>query len=256
MFKIDNNYFVKGSSLTEKIKENIIKYIKTMDLRNNNKLPSEDLLANLFGVSRITIRSALNELALEGMIFRQQGRGTFVNIEAIQMKVTLNPAVEFEDMIKNSGYSVDVKIVNSYIKTVSKRIAKMLQIDDTEEVMVIERMYYADKNPAALVIDYLPKKYIKDIIKPEEETLSIFKIVNIKCGRKIIWDKIELSTTSIGEDPKISTYFDTTDPTKSLLLCEAINFDESNTPVVFALEYIDTEFIRFNLIRQKDVEYI
>lgn len=256
MLKINNNFFVKNRSLSGEIKISIIKYIKTMDLRKNNKLPNEDLLANLFGVSRITIRSALNELASEGIVFRQQGRGTFVNIEALQMKVTLNPAVEFEDMIRKSGYSVDVKIIKAYTQTVSNRIAKILQIEPTDEVLVIERMYYADNNPAALVIDYLPKKYIKEEITSNEHSLSIFKIVNIKCGRKITWDRLELLTISIGEDPKLGKYFDTADPAKSLLLCESINFDESNSPIVFALEYIDTNFIRFNSIRQKDVEYL
>ncbi len=125
VIKISNDYFVKNRSLSEEVKANIIKYIKTMDLRKNNKLPNEDLLANLFGVSRITIRSALNELSSEGLVFRQQGRGgTFVNVEALQMKVTLNPAVEFEDMIRNSGYSVDVKILKTYTKTVSKKNSK------------------------------------------------------------------------------------------------------------------------------------
>lgn len=162
VIKISNNYFVKNRSLSEEVKANIIKYIKTMDLRKNNKLPNEDLLADLFGVSRITIRSALNELSSEGLVFRQQGRGTFVNVEALQMKVTLNPAVEFEDMIRNSGYSVDVKILKTYTKTVSKRIANILRIEPTDEVLVIERMYCADNHPAALVIDYLPKNFYKN----------------------------------------------------------------------------------------------
>lgn len=256
MVKIDNKYFKKSQSLSAEIKDNIIKYIRTMELNKSNKLPNEDLLANLFGVSRVTIRSALNELSSEGIIFRQQGRGTFVNLEALQMKVTLNPAVEFEDMIRNSGYSVDVKIIKSYTEPASDKIADALQIESKEEVLVIERMYYADNSPAALVVDYLPQKYIKEEITSEECALSIFKIVNRKCGRKITWDRIELSTVSVGENSKIGKYFQTLDPTKSLLLCDAVNFDETNTPVVFALEYINTDFIRFNLIRQKEVDYI
>lgn len=255
MITISKQYFVKNRSLSGEIKDNIIKYIKTMDLRKDNKLPNEDLLANLFGVSRVTIRSALNELASEGLVFRQQGKGTFVNVEALQMKVTLNPAVEFEDMIRNSGYSVDVKILKAYTKTVSDKIANIMQIDADDEALVIERMYYADNHPAALVIDYLPEKYIEEELSPEEHSLSIFKIANIKCGKKIMWDRIELSTVSVGEDEALGKYFDTQDPAKSLLLCEAVNFDESNLPIVFALEYIDTNFIRFNLIRQKDVDY-
>lgn len=95
MLNINSDYRIKTRPLSEEVKENMMRYIKSMDLVKNNKLPNENLLSSLFGDSRITIRSALNELASEGKIFRQKGRGTFVNVEALQIKVTFNPAVEF-----------------------------------------------------------------------------------------------------------------------------------------------------------------
>lgn len=256
VFKINNDFVIKSRPLSDEVKDNIIRYIKTMDLRKSNKLPNEDLLGSLFGVSRITIRSALNELASEGVIFRQQGRGTFVNIEALQMKVTLNPAVEFEDMIRNSGYSVEVKIVKTYKKTATKKLSGILQIEPTDEVIVVERMYYADKKPAALCIDAFPQKLLKENIESSEYSQSIFKLLNTKCGKMITWDKVELSTVSIGEDLNLGKYFQTDNMSKSLLLCEATNYDKSNQPIFYALEYIDTNFIKFNLIRQKEVQYL
>ncbi len=61
--------------LSEKAKIQIRKYINTMDLGHSNKLPSEEIFADIIGVSRITIRSALNDLASEGVIFRSRARG-------------------------------------------------------------------------------------------------------------------------------------------------------------------------------------
>lgn len=255
MFIIDNEYLIKNRPLSEKVKSNMIKYIKSMDLEKSKKLPDEYTLSTLFGVSRITIRTVLNELATEGKIFRQKGRGTFVNVEAMQMNVTFNPAVEFEDMISNSGYDPYVEIVGSSIIPPSAKLRSKLKLGADDHLMVIERMYYADGNPAALCIDYFPKKYLIEELKEEEYSMSIFKIINIKCKKKIIWDKVELSTVSIGEDSKLSKYFKTNNPEKSLLLCDAINYDESNKAVLFAEEYIDTKYIRFNVIRQKELNY-
>ncbi len=255
MFIIDSEYLIKSRPLSEKVKSNMIKYIKSMDLEKSKKLPDEYTLSTLFGVSRITIRTVLNELATEGKIFRQKGRGTFVNVEALKINVTLNPAVEFEDMITNSGYDPYVEIFETSVINPPAKLKTILKINSDDEVIVIERMYYADGNPAALCIDYFPKKYLIEELKEEDYSMSIFKILNIKCNKKIIWDKVELSTVSIGENAKLSKYFKTNNPEKSLLLCDAINYDESNKAILFAEEYIDTKYIRFNVIRQKELNY-
>ena len=71
-----------------------------MDLKRDNKLPREEALAEMLGVSRITIRQALNDLASEGIIFRRQGRGTFVNVDSLDIKVTFSPVSELTQMIQ------------------------------------------------------------------------------------------------------------------------------------------------------------
>ena len=252
---MNSEFLIKKRPLSEKVKEKLLQYIKTMDLETSNKLPNENFLSALLGVSRITIRSAFNELASEGKIFRQKGRGTFVNVEALQIKVTFNPAVEFEDMIRNSGYKPCVEVVGTSIIHATAKEAALLQIDLGDEVVVIEKMYYADGNPAALCKDCVPKKYINEVIEQDEYVQSIFKLINLKCGKKVMWDKVELTTVSVLDEISLGKRFQAIDPKKTFLLCEAINYDESNKPIFVAYEYIDTNYIRFNIIRPKDVVY-
>ena len=76
---------IKTKSLTQITKESILKYIRTLNLDVNNKLPSEENLSKDLGVSRITVRSALNELATEGVIFRRQGKGTFIMLKLLSL---------------------------------------------------------------------------------------------------------------------------------------------------------------------------
>lgn len=82
---------LRVKSLSGQAKEAILQYIEEMDLKTDNKLPREEALAEMLGVSRITIRQALNDLAAEGIIFRRQGRGTFVNVDSLNIKVTFSP---------------------------------------------------------------------------------------------------------------------------------------------------------------------
>lgn len=56
-----------------------MRMIGEMDLSRGTKLPREEELARILGVSRTTVRQALNDLAADGIVLRRQGRGTFVN---------------------------------------------------------------------------------------------------------------------------------------------------------------------------------
>lgn len=67
-----NTHKLNVTSLSEQAKKEVLRYIEGMDFSKGNKLPREELLAEMIGVSRITIRQALNELSAEGMIFRRQ----------------------------------------------------------------------------------------------------------------------------------------------------------------------------------------
>lgn len=65
--------------LYKQIKEYVLNHIEQSVWQANDKIPSENELAGQFKVSRITIKNALQELIEEGLIYRIQGKGTFVS---------------------------------------------------------------------------------------------------------------------------------------------------------------------------------
>ena len=60
------------------LKEIFIEMLKSGEWQEGQEIPSERELMEEYDVSRSTVRQALNELALNGMILKKQGRGTFV----------------------------------------------------------------------------------------------------------------------------------------------------------------------------------
>jgi GntR family transcriptional regulator len=252
---------LKSGALSEKAKIYIRKYIKTMDLEKDNKLPNEDLLADLLGVSRITIRSALNDLASEGIILRRQGKGTFVNHEAMQIKVQLNPVVEFKQMITNSGYTPSVKLLSIETKKSDKTINCMLKLpeDSDIDIAVVKKVFYANGHPCILCIDYFPNDLVpagKEFEKIYNYETSIFEFLNDIAGRTVTWDKIEIMTTCSFNNNELEDVFNCScDNIKPFLMIKGVNFDSDDNPLIYAEEYIDTDFIRFSMIRQKIINY-
>ena len=137
------------TSLSEQAKKEVLRYIENMDFSKGNKLPREETLAEMIGVSRITIRQALNELSAEGIIFRRQGKGTFVNVDSLNIKVTFSPCMELTQMIANSGYHPSVRLLNIRRVKREEEICSLLQMREDEQLVLGEKLFLADNQICA-----------------------------------------------------------------------------------------------------------
>lgn len=253
------DFHINVTSLSEQAKNKIRQYISTMDLEKSNKLPREEAFASLIGVSRITLRSALNDLAYEGVIFRRQGKGTFVNVDSLNINVTFNPVMEFTNMIRNSGYVPSVQLLGIQIVQPSKPIETILQLSKDDKLVMCEKIFFADEHLCAYCIDYFPLAAIGgeeafDAFSNYKD--SVFTYIYSHSGRKIIWDKVNIKT-AIGKDiPNLSNHVsDKNIKSKPFLLLEGVNYDGNDTPLLYAMEYIDPELIQFSMIRQRNIDY-
>jgi len=99
-----------------------------------SKLPTENELCDIYGVSRITIRESLNRLSSMGLITIQQGRGTFVsNINVGTFMSPLLPLIEFDDMDFMTIYNARLFI--------EKGTCRLAARNRTEEDIVILNRY-------------------------------------------------------------------------------------------------------------------
>lgn len=245
---------IKNSSLQVVAKNNILKYIKENTF-SNNKLPTEEMFSEMLGISRVTIRSVLNELASEGFIFRKHGKGTFVNMEALKIKTPITPLKPFYSMITDLGYECQIEDLGYEILEASEVVAKNLNINFGEKVVFTKKIFYADNNPVVYCEDYFPLNFLKetdDCFKIKDYKYSIFQFIKEKCKKEVSWDKIEIATVTTGEKKELEDIF-RFDKVKAILQCSGINYDDNNIPIVYAIEYVDTKYISFSLIRKKSI---
>ncbi len=98
-----------SKKLKHQVKKAILQHIKDMNTAENNRLPSEHKLCEMLGVSRVTVRAALDELSSEGRVFRTRGSGTFVNTIFSRINASLIPYNSFENIIFDHGNIPRVK---------------------------------------------------------------------------------------------------------------------------------------------------
>jgi GntR family transcriptional regulator of arabinose operon len=87
---------VHPSSLYERIKHYLITEIQQQEWKPHDKLPSENELTKQFSVSRITVKKAMSDLVEDGIIYRVQGKGTFVSESDTELPED-EPPVHYRD---------------------------------------------------------------------------------------------------------------------------------------------------------------
>jgi len=156
------------------IEEYLKNRIETGEFAVNQVIPSERELSDIFKVSRMTIRQAMNNLVNEGYLYRRKGKGTFVSEPKIEQP--LQGLTSFtEDMIKR-GMIPLTRVLHFDKKKASLSIAKQLGVLEQEFVYEVKRIRLADGIPMAVEIAYIPVKLVPDLTASIIQT-SFYKYI-------------------------------------------------------------------------------
>lgn len=125
-------------------------------------LPSEAELGQQYGVSRITVRTALQHLEQGGLLERQAGRGTFVKANSIEPWSCLT---SFTEQMLRAGRNPTTQLLKLKILRNDPELNLILGLRPGEEVAYIERLRLVDGQPAALMRAYIPHHFVPGICR-------------------------------------------------------------------------------------------
>lgn len=131
-----------------------IPLIKSGKLKEGDKMPTEEEICELFGISRITVRRALEGLQQGGYIYKQQGKGSFVMMKKTGFQ--LNHLKGFTEEMKALGKEPSSKVLSFDIIPPSEKAAETLGIDISQKIYRLERLRLADNVPIAIERVHLP----------------------------------------------------------------------------------------------------
>ena len=240
-------------NLSDEVRDKLLIYIHQMDMRHGTKLPAEAELAVQLGVSRITLRRALGDLEQSGLLLRIHGKGTFVNQEAAQIKLNLAQGRELREQIIKSGYTCRSELIRADHIIADQKLAQALQIESGSPIVEFEKVFYANNHPAIVCVDRFPEALLPRPLTKEEEAATIFNLLRKVCGKIIVRDKVEVSTMTREEMAAESRFSDNMN-CGSLLVLHSVNYDQNNAPIIYDTEFYDTQYIRFHLIRPKELD--
>jgi GntR family transcriptional regulator len=130
-------------------------------MQPGDALPTEPELEQKYKVSRITVRRALDELASEGLILRQQGRGTFVREPGITQE--LPRLVSWSQQMRQAGYLPET--FSTEVETIEAphEVAAMLRLAHGAQVTRVRRLRGVSGEPVCVMVNYLPDGLLPDV---------------------------------------------------------------------------------------------
>ncbi len=150
-------------------------------LAADQPIPSENELCQAHGVSRITVRKALNDLIHEGLLYAVQGKGTFVAPHKFRVQWAQETAGFRADMTRR-GLAVSVKVLAQVIMPADDHTASELQLAAGAPVVKLVRLRFVDDKPFDIATNYLPAQLFPGLERDDFVTQSLYSLMRTKYG--------------------------------------------------------------------------
>lgn len=215
----------------QQLKEIIIEDIEKGKLKNGDKIPSERDLAEMYKISRMTARNAINHLEREGYVERRVGMGTFVAVKKYKWNfIRVNSLTK---SMEEKGLIPSTKMLEMDIEEADELLAHMLHIKSGAKIISIRRLRLVDGTPIAIELTKIPYVYCEGIEKYMGDDVSLYEILSLHYGIHLVKQqqtmRISLSDYSDSKLLKISSE-------SPCLFIKGTTADTSDT----VIEYVQT----------------
>ena len=146
-------------------------------------IPSERQLTSDLGVSRLTVRAALEELVREGYLVRRRGAGTFVSEPKIAQELTMT---SFTDDMRRRGMRPASRTLDLSTVPAGARLGRVLHVSPSEPVMVAKRLRLADGETMAIETLHVRASLVPGLTARDLERQSFYELLSERYGIEIV----------------------------------------------------------------------
>ena len=216
------------------------------ELSPGAKIPSEKEFCETYGVSSITARQAILNLVKEDLLYRHQGKGTFVREGTADVKniMTLKVKGDIEDVVPENLGRQNVQVLGMDFISSPTRILEILNLEEGQEVMQVRRKRSDNGAPVSYIKNYLSADIGRKISKMDLQRFPMLDILRNKLG-------IPLKTgvqfiEAVSADYEIATALNISISAPVLYL-ETTLFAEGKKPVEFVQTFYRSDRYKFTL---------
>jgi GntR family transcriptional regulator len=221
----------KRPSLVEQVREALLEDLMGGTLDPGTKLPNENELADRFAVSRATVREAVVGLMDAGYLARRHGSGTYVTY-APRTRHPLETTVSYTAMIREAGHKPGETVLSKGVRVPTELERKLLDLDEGDPLVVVERVRLAGKRPVIYSQDRIPRSLLGDF--SEDALDSSLYVILEWAGHPVTRASAQLIPTVA--DAKLAKLFALKRGTP-LLHIDQVDYDDGGRAVMLSHEW-------------------
>lgn len=213
----------------------------------DGRLPPEADLALQLGVSRTTVRAALQSLADDGIVSRRRRHGTMINQHLLRSSMPLNRLVSFRALIEQSGHVPSVDPQVHAPRRADEAVAEALGVAQGTECLLVRRLLRAGDDPVIHITDTVPLGGLPALAEiVEADSTFAFLAAN---GAGVV-EYVHAEVVPRVADAHGPSDLDIARGAPYIELCETL-FTRDHRRIAFSRIAVDDSKVRFSLLRRQ-----
>ena len=166
-----------GVSKQEETRDRVLDLIESHEV--GQPIPAERQLAIDLGVSRLTLRAALDDLVRDGYLDRRHGSGTYVTEPKIAQPLTLT---SFSEDMRRRGMTPGSRTLELTSTLAGARLAHRMGVSPEARLFRVKRLRLADSTPMAMEILHVPEALVPGLTRADFEGRSFYELLRERYG--------------------------------------------------------------------------
>jgi GntR family transcriptional regulator len=206
-------------------RERVLELIEPLSV--GEAIPAERQLGADLGVSRLTVRAALDELVREGYLVRRRGAGTFVAEPKVAKGIDIT---SFSDDMRARGLTPESRTLDLHVEMAGARLGRILHVSPSEEILSVKRLRLADGDPMAIELLHTLASLVPGLTGRDLEENSFYDLLASRYGISIVGGTQTVEPTVTNEEESASLGVPLHSPA---LLFERLTRSSAGDPVEF-----------------------
>jgi GntR family transcriptional regulator len=236
------------ASMVERVYEQVQELISRLGLKPGDRLNTEAELAELFGVSRSTVREALRQLEQEGAVHAVQGQGRFISASgSLRVERPMTKYESITEVLDARGYDVSSAVLEVKAGEADIEEAEALRIESGAEVIRLLRIRYGDEEPLVVSANTLPRTTLPGPLEHRDWSGSLTAALAAH-GHHVNASIATISAVDLPEEWQQRYNLGGLGP---WLLVKEVGMTREGERVLYAADYHRGSEISFSVLRQR-----